>query len=197
MLLVPTFFTMALAGIWHGAGSQFLIFGLLHAAYLSINHAWRIFRHKRGVKPDPHAQPALWAVAVTYLSVLVGAVFFRASSTGSALTLLGGMLGLHGSGVSPEFVAAFAAGGQTLRTQMLWPLTYLAWLAALYAIVWGLPNTQQIMRRTDPALGRILPARWPAVEWRPNWHWAVVGGATALVAILAIGGTSEFLYFQF
>ena len=34
---------MGLAGIWHGAGLQYLIFGLMHAAYLSINHAWRIF----------------------------------------------------------------------------------------------------------------------------------------------------------
>ena len=48
MVVLPIFFTMSLAGIWHGAGLQFLIFGLLHAVYLTVNHAWRTF----GPKPD-------------------------------------------------------------------------------------------------------------------------------------------------
>ena len=44
IIVVPTFVTMTLIGVWHGAGLQFVVFGLLHAVYLSINHAWRIFR---------------------------------------------------------------------------------------------------------------------------------------------------------
>ena len=47
---------MGLTGIWHGAGFQFLVFGLLHAMYLSVNHAWRIF--VVGRKPAPRAR---WA----------------------------------------------------------------------------------------------------------------------------------------
>ena len=44
MVLFPTFITMALAGIWHGSGLTFLVFGLLHAVYLIVNHAWRVLR---------------------------------------------------------------------------------------------------------------------------------------------------------
>ncbi|MGG1947195.1 MBOAT family O-acyltransferase [Trinickia sp. NRRL B-1857] len=47
-IAVPTFYTMGLAGIWHGAGLQYLIYGLLHAAYLTVNHAWRNWRASRG-----------------------------------------------------------------------------------------------------------------------------------------------------
>ncbi|RFU48095.1 MBOAT family protein [Paraburkholderia sp. DHOC27] len=44
---VPTFYTMALAGVWHGAGLQYFIYGLLHAAYLTVNHGWRAWRGAR------------------------------------------------------------------------------------------------------------------------------------------------------
>ena len=53
-IILPTVYTMGLAGIWHGAGFQFLVFGLLHAMYLSVNHAWRIFvvGRKPAAAPD-------------------------------------------------------------------------------------------------------------------------------------------------
>src|SRR5204862_1933157 len=43
MVVVPMVLTMGLAGVWHGAGFQFLIFVLLHAGYIITNHASRIF----------------------------------------------------------------------------------------------------------------------------------------------------------
>jgi len=43
MVAFPLITTMFLAGIWHGAGFQFVVFGVLHGLYLTVNHAWRIF----------------------------------------------------------------------------------------------------------------------------------------------------------
>ncbi len=195
MLVVPTLYTMGLAGIWHGAGSQFLIFGLLHGFYLSVNHGWRIFRAKKGHKLDPHRRPPVWTVALTYLSVLLGAIFFRASSSGDALALLAGMAGAHGIEHLPTWPGSIA---QAIGSRaVLLPVGDVLWLVGLYAIVWGAPNTQQIMRLSDPALGKVQPGRWPVLQWRPNWQWALVGGMTAVLAVLGIGGMSEFLYFQF
>ncbi len=195
MLVVPTLYTMGLAGIWHGAGSQFIIFGLLHGLYLSVNHGWRIARAKRGHKPPARARPPIWTVALTYLSVLVGAIFFRAASSFDAVTMLWGMLGGHGVEAMPVWPGSFARALDDRA--LLRPLGDLAWLAGLYAIIWGAPNTQQIMLLADPALGKVQPGRWPLLQWRPNWQWALVGGATAILAVLGIGGMSEFLYFQF
>ncbi len=178
MVLLPTFITMALAGAWHGAGMQFLAFGMLHAIYLSVNHALRIFRPPPiGAPPEPALTHA-GKVLVTYLAVLVGAIFFRAPSVASALNLLAGMLGAHG------------AGGAV-------PMLNVLWLAALYVFVWGLPNTQQIMVHAEPALGRILPGRPAWLQWQPSPVWAIATGLGALAGLLTLGGTSEFLYFQF
>jgi hypothetical protein len=71
------------------------------------------------------------------------------------------------------------------------------WLVALYAIVWGAPNTQQIMRGYAPALGRAATGPWPRLVWHPTLPWAVAFGAAATLGLLSIGGTGEFLYYRF
>ena len=46
LVAYPTMFTMLLTGIWHGAGLQFVVFGLIHGVYLTANQAWRHFRQR-------------------------------------------------------------------------------------------------------------------------------------------------------
>ncbi len=177
-LALPLGVTMGLAGVWHGAGWTFLVFGLLHAFYLAVNHVWRIF------VPMPGRQfPAPLAVGLTYLAVLVGAVFFRAPSLSGAFDLLAGMAGMHGTGFA---IPADAKAQGRLALDM-------GWLGLLYAIVWGAPNTQEIMGEAH-VQGR---GRVPAWRWRPSLPWAVGFGVAAAIGLLSIGGTGEFLYFQF
>ena len=181
LVALPTMFTMFLAGIWHGAGLQFLVFGLLHAGYLTVNHAWRVFGPKPRAGGDGMSIH-VGKIALTYLSVLVAAVFFRASSCGSAMDLLGGMVAVRGLG-------AVAPAHEVIKS--------VAWLSVLYGIVWFMPNTQQIMRDYAPALGRIQAGPFQRLVWRPSLPWAMAAGAGAALAVLALGGTTEFLYFQF
>ncbi len=175
---IPTMVTMALAGIWHGAGLQFLIFGLLHGMYLTIAHGWRAWRKLPHRAPEDGIAQRVGKIALTYACVLVGAVFFRALSVGNALDMLAGMIGLHGAGRLPS-------------------MSQLVWLLALFVIVWGMPNVQQIMASAVPALGKIRPSGWTWLAWQPSRTWAWGIGAGATLAILSFGGTAEFLYFQF
>ncbi len=178
----PTLMTMSLAGIWHGAGSQYFIFGLLHGVYITTNHAARIY-----FPPAKHSAPRpVWVsravhaskVLSVYVASLVALAFFRAASTGSALDLLAGMVGVHGPGVAL-------------------PRLTVMQLAILFTIVWCAPNTQQIMTRYEPALGRAIANPYSRLLWKPVSRWAVVAGTVAAIGILALGGTTEFLYFQF
>ena len=177
MLVLPLSVTMGLAGIWHGAGWNFLVFGLLHGFYLSVNHAWRIFGGKSPRQPGRGT--AIVSIGFTYLAVLVGAVIFRAPNLGAASDLLAGMAGMHGAGVTIPSDA---------REQGRLALD-LVWLGLLYAIVWGMPNTQEIM-------GEVA-GRAPVWRWRLSLPWAIGFGVAAAVGLLSIGGTGEFLYFQF
>jgi alginate O-acetyltransferase complex protein AlgI len=210
MVMFPTIVTMGLAGVWHGDGLQFLIFGLLHGTYLTINHAFRIFRpiHRKARAEGPFGHCS--KVLLTYLSVLVASVFFRAPSVHSAAQLLQGMIGLHGMdglaipgellirlGSLGNTLAAFGfvAGVSAMEFAVL--VGHVTWVILLFVIVWGLPNTQQIMHRFAPALGKIQTGPFQMAEWQLNRSWAVAIGVAACVGVLAIGGTSEFLYFQF
>jgi len=211
MVVFPTFITMVLAGVWHGAGLQFLVFGLLHFVYLSVNHVARMLR-PRGKNAVPERPiTRVGNVLLTYLCVLVASVFFRAPSVGHALSMLAGMIGLHGGGPAlavPSFFVAQsgALGAMLVQHGIVAPMWYvhawgldrgIVWLIGLYLIVWFTPNTQQIMRLYEPALGRILPGPFPALCWRLSLRWALVSGTAVALAAMALGGTKEFLYFQF
>ena len=206
LVALPIWVTIVLAGIWHGAGATFLVFGALHATYLTVARAWRIARPNA---PAPSRGGRLWRLALTYGCVLVASVFFRAPSVPAALSLLAGMVGLHGVGtlaLPQELAAAGSLPGWLLAHDIVelapWRAAVAAWLTVpwlvgLYAIVWLAPNTQQIFANARPVLDEVTPASfgWPC--WRPGLPWAVVCGGAAALGLLAMGGTGEFLYFQF
>lgn len=122
MIGVPVIVTMMLVALWHGATEPFLLFGLLHAGGLLVNHLWRVTRRR--------TPPLIVSVSLTYVCVLIGSVLFRASSAGAAGAVLAGMAGLRGLGsVEPDVHA----------------IANMCWLAALYTIVWFAPTTRQWM----------------------------------------------------
>ena len=179
MIALPLLITITLAGVWHGSGLTFIVFGLLHGLYLCVNHATRVFY------PGPRStrmHAVILRCLATYLSVLVASVFFRAPSVGGALDVLGGMTGSHG--------LHGTAGSEP-------GLLHVVFLVSLYAIVWLFPNTQQIMRRYHPVLEDVDPPYLFGLTWRLNRRSSLAIGLAAAAGILMLGGTTEFLYFQF
>lgn len=182
MVGAPTLVTMGLAGIWHGAGLQYLIFGLLHGSYIAFTHFVRARRKKlpKGEVEAPAGPGRIFGEwAAVYIGVLVGFCFFRASSTGAAFDMLGGMAGLGGLG-PVTIKASFAAR---------------IVLAAF--IIWVLPNTQQFMQDYRPALGKIEETGALKLRWSPTLPWAIAIALLAAAGLAWMGSPSEFLYFQF
>lgn len=89
------FITMALGGLWHGAGWTFLIWGAMHGGYLIVHRAW--------VGAGMRLHPAL-AWLLTMLGVLLGWVVFRSDTAAKALEMYRVMLGL--TDVSSHFYGA-------------------------------------------------------------------------------------------
>jgi alginate O-acetyltransferase complex protein AlgI len=191
LLVVPTMLTMFVSGVWHGAGYTFIVWGVLHGFYLTVNHAWRRLGPKLWRDPlsyERFMQPA--GFIITFLCVAASMVIFRSASLKSAADLLQGMLGLHGMGLSQ--LKNIGVG----RAQMA------IWIVAPAIIAFLCPNTLKILSRYQPALGWNPTSHGgvivkPRLLWTPSLAWAVTVSMIAAIAILYLGGQSEFLYWQF
>src|SRR5437879_9235718 len=81
--------TMVLGGLWHGAAWTFVAWGALHGAYLCVNHAWNRFGPK--VAPRYARAADIAALVLTFLSVVIAWVVFRADSMPTAMFVLSKM----------------------------------------------------------------------------------------------------------
>ncbi len=182
------FITMLLGGIWHGAGWTFVVWGALHGIYLIGNHAWHHSRRMLGQDPNQSTKfGRAVSILLTFIFVVIGWIFFRAETFHSAILILKGMIHL-------QEIAFTMTEVKTAYHQILW-----TW--GLLAVVWFLPNTQQIMARFQPALdfpakGKSLPMP-NRIAWQPNFIWALFISFAFLVAVMHLSQITEFLYFQF
>jgi alginate O-acetyltransferase complex protein AlgI len=197
LLMVPLITTMFISGLWHGAGYGFIIWGLLHGAYLTINHGWRVFaapRWRNRASYDRIIKPT--GFVLTFVSVATAMLFFRASTVKSAIDLVKGVIGLNGFSL-PHGVGAIA---QTYGTDIE---KAAMWTAALLFIALICPNTLQILAPYEPALGVKPQTTAPVIgkiwipTWGPSLPWAIAVSVIAAIATVSVGGPSEFLYWQF
>jgi D-alanyl-lipoteichoic acid acyltransferase DltB (MBOAT superfamily) len=191
--------TMLLGGLWHGANYTFLIWGGIHGAYLTINHAWRA----TGVRwMSGSVFGKLISGAFTFLAVTIAWVFFRSEDLKSALNMLQGMSGFHGLAVHegsalgslaarwfPGMLVTSEGGFQALVHVEAVTLLYSFAAAALVA--WTMPNTRQIAYRIEHAFdgigGRFFYLR----------AFPVYVGVLLVATLLQMQEVSPFLYFQF
>ncbi len=214
MIAYPTLATMFLTGIWHGAGLQFIVFGLLHGVYLTANQAWRHFRHNGVAPPPPSVLLRLPLMLGVYLQVIFAMIFFRASSLSAAIAMLGDLAGHRGAGHPASLLDGALA-------------------FALFPVVWFLPNTQTLLGQepiteqavaaaalqrptANPAVAPVQPnagslPAGPAPElaspllhrlayrlrWQPTLPWALAMAALLFSALANLDSNIPFLYFQF
>jgi alginate O-acetyltransferase complex protein AlgI len=160
--------TMGLGGLWHGAAWGFVAWGLLHGLYLAINHAWR--------KVAGDRMPYAIGATITFFAVAIAWVPFRAESLDATKGFVAALMGACGN-----------CAHVNVELEILPLLLFAATLTSLF------PTVEQIMG---------IDAAEPAsrIRWQPSPAWAMTLGIAfflSLAAIVAVGRSSEFLYFQF
>jgi len=200
--------TMALGGLWHGAGYTFLVWGAIHGALLAINHGWRaiVTRSRLLTAANRFATTKVAAWAITTLCVVLAWVFFRAHSVSGAWHLASAMFSLDNL-VAPPFLQPFLSGISGIRfDNNIW-LTktgggsnvYFLMLGLGFVIVLTFPNAAMLFSQHAPTIG-MQPSEenfgW-SLRWKPTILWAVFLSAILAFAFTRIGANSTFLYFNF
>lgn len=160
--------TMVIGGFWHGANWTFLLWGFWHGGLLAAHRKWRAMGH------GPMGYPA--GLALTMLAVIIGWVAFRAPDLATTWRMYGGMLGLHGFGLSDMLA------WQVMPDQ--W------WTGAIAILVCAVP-----------LLARWLPWERPPEAMHPAWRgvWVVAPLVGFLFGVVQLYSRAAvpFLYFQF
>ncbi|MBF0478948.1 MAG: MBOAT family protein [Candidatus Omnitrophica bacterium] len=179
---------MIIGGLWHGANWTFVLWGTCHGLYLIINHAWNkaieIFKWKWAEEFIFQYMAGL----VTFFAVVLAWVLFRSDNITTAGRLYHAMLVKWTPGTTNHLA---------LNT------SHILNIAGSFLFVWFLPNTQELLRKYEPAIDfkeqdvkpLVRGLRW--LEWRPTAGWGIVFSIIFVISIFNMVKISEFLYFQF
>ena len=179
--------TMLIGGLWHGANWTFIFWGGLHGLFLVINHAWRLL-------PVRLTVPKVISVALTFVSVMLAWVLFRANSLEQALNFLQTMAGI---GAKPMPVGELYEYFTNLPTILssTWARD-VAWMATGIVVMWAAPNTQEIMCDFQPVLSTIS-GRPALLIWRPKLRWAITITTLFGFCVTQMATAKVFLYWSF
>ena len=182
------FLIMLVGGIWHGAGITFIIWGGTHGICLVINHFWREFRNSLGhsLGSEKFISKAA-ARIITFFTVTVLWVFFRAENLDTALSMIQSLLGLHAA-PDPGF------NNIKISEDRLW---------FLFLIVWFAPNMREIMplhysgNKISDALKQDPKSEERWYHWHPNLWWAAFTAVLFITSFLELTQSRGFIYSQF
>jgi D-alanyl-lipoteichoic acid acyltransferase DltB (MBOAT superfamily) len=175
---MPSIVTFMVAGVWHGSGWTYIVYGVMHGVAIATFLAWREFGKIK--------LPALVAWALTMATVLFGLVMFRSADLTVAMRLLATMVGL---GSVPQGAMMAFDHAQALSLIVL-----------LGAVTQLFPNTQQVLHQEWPAIdAKPTTTALDAglLAWRPAISTAMVSALLFTIALTSIGTGSNFLYYKF
>ena len=205
---------MALGGLWHGAGWTFILWGVLHGAYLAINHFWWFITGSG----DEHqgrrfGRTYSWfGRTVTLLAVALSWTLFRAGTMDTARSMYNGLFALNGVVLPPHYQTILGSWADTASQAGVTfgsiP-TYgggfqIVWIVCVLMVVWFFPSTQELMHKFKPAIDfdrtrspKIMGLNIPA--WRPSLWLGIISGTVVLTLTTKLlqGQSGEFIYFQF
>ncbi len=166
--------TMALSGLWHGAGWTFLIWGVMHGAYLACYHVLRAVAPR--IASSIAGGGLRWlGWAATYAVTTIAWVYFRAPDVATANQIVGNMFDITSN------------ASTTMPYSWSGPVSIIALLMLHRAEAWWIANLDWI----SDALGE----RWMRLPGPVQ----ALAAFPILFVILAITKVvrGAFIYFQF
>lgn len=183
--------TMLIAGLWHGAGWNFLFWGALHGSFILLNHAWRgLLKNMPSLASIWRHVPAFFSVGLTFLLVALAWVLFRASDLSAAEHIYTALLQPFGGSSLPS--VPWRSAGQLAESFFAaTPDVGWLWVSIGLFIVTLMPNSAQLLVY-DPTPNTPL-------QTNSRFTLGLLTGTCIWLALkwMAVRPASEFLYFNF
>lgn len=183
--------TMLLAGIWHGAGWTFLLWGIFHGTLLISNQILRnfslIFPHVNIIN---HSFFTSFKIFITFIFIAFGWVLFRSTDLSTAFNMYSGLFNFtdtfHLSHPNWQSLGELIENFLSTSTNMAW-----IWICIGLFIVMIFPSSSQLMK--------YEPNPHSTYEVKPLFiHGIVIGvGFWFVFKWMAVRPATEFLYFNF
>jgi len=179
------FIVFFLSGLWHGAGFNYILWGLMHGIVYVLTRAFRI--HFGGQKRGGRVV-RIFSCLLTFAFVNIAWVYFRAPSVGAANTLISNLF--NGAWIKPS--ESFAGGfnlGEFWYVMKILHLTDFSFSRYILMIVFTLftliitffgRNVHELADRTE------------YTAWT-----GIILGILSVWCIVSLSGVSTFLYFNF
>jgi alginate O-acetyltransferase complex protein AlgI len=170
------FLTLLVAGIWHGAGWNFVALGAFYGTLVAAYHGYRAIRaqifgayEKQVVNSIPYR---MTSVAFTFYLILVSSVFFHEARLDFAMQII----------------------GKTLRVQAMWQEICQAWKGAEYILLLA-PIIACALLLTGPLFEKLYTY---SIDKFPYWMKLSVATMSVMLCwIVATEASKTFIYFQF
>jgi len=171
------FVVFVLCGLWHGAAWNFIVWGLLHGAFLVIERI--------GFGRILSKMPVFLQHAWTILLVLIAWVFFRATDLPHALSYLHAMVDFD----RPDYLDVYLV---TYLNTEFWLLLTAGIVFATPVGLWLMPPAQNTLTTTSPDPASVIANIAELLTTAALFLLSIYA-----VASLAASGYNPFLYFRF
>jgi len=173
--MFATFTAMFIAGVWHGAGMTFVVYGALHGLALVVNHMWK----KRKKKLPPFMA---WFLTFNFVNITF--ILFRAKGLADAEKVLKGMFGFTGV-VVPKVLIKSVGPLKEYGFRMgsyLQPADY-SMLLMLFGAIYLIFKAKSSLDLEK--------------EFKPQTKIAAVCGIAFVFCFFGMNRITEFIYFNF
>jgi D-alanyl-lipoteichoic acid acyltransferase DltB (MBOAT superfamily) len=169
--------TMTLGGLWHGASTHYLLWGVYHGVLLVIYRQLKSFEQEftRGISLLASPTGKVVATLITFHAVCIGWVFFRADTVSGASNILSKMLFLQPT------ADLFATTLPQLTYPLIYPSIYLILpLLVITQLVSGSNKPQSFWQNSSPVIKAVCCAF-----------------LAILIMVFSPDKSPRFIYFQF
>ena len=204
---IPTIICFFCIGIWHGAGWNFIVFGLAHAFFIILHTQWENLRRQNLFVNKIFTSKIFskFSILLNFILVTILFVFFRSENLTQSFDFMSSMFGFNLISL-PVFLQSelsflenygFIFNGLFSNNIYSFDNYYdnpIIWITILGLISFFGINIYEILNADLEVYDKDNQKK---IIWKPNLKWSLITTILLFLSIIKLSDEAKFLYYQF